>query len=101
MQQITEILVGEKVFRESQPAELDSPKRRSTVIPITGPRVNVWRVLSRDPDRDEDNYGVLLEETNDHYFVQLEGDYRIERFEKKTRHGVTAYRIHKLRDVSS
>jgi hypothetical protein len=101
MQQIAEVLVGEKVFRESQPTELAAPKRRATFTPPTGPRVNVWRILSRDPDRDEDNEGVLVEETVDHYFVQVDGDAFVSRFHKKTRHGVTAYRIHKLREPSS
>ena len=101
MQQIAEVLVGEKVFRESQPTELAAPKRRATFILPSGPRVNVWRILSRDPDKDEDNEGVLVEETIDHYFVQLDGDNFVSRFEKKTRHGVTAYRLHKLPNLSS
>jgi len=101
MQQITEILVGEKVFRESQPSELAAPKRRSTFIPPTGQRVSVWRILSRDPDRDEDNYGVLVEETTDHYFVQVDGNNFVSRFEKKSNTGVIRYRLHKLREPSS
>jgi len=101
MQQIAEVLVGEKVFRESQPTELAAPKRRSTFIPPTGPRVNVWRILSSDPDREEDNEGVLVEETVDHYFVQLDGDAFVSQFEKKSNTGVIRYRLHKLREPSS
>jgi hypothetical protein len=64
-----------------------------------GDRVNVYRILSRDPDRDEDNFGVLVNETDTHYFVQVEGENRVSRFEKTNIRGITAYRIHKLLEM--
>lgn len=81
---------------KDRPTEADliaAPKRRSTFIPVTGRRVNCWRIISRDPDVDEDNEGVLVEETDTHYFVQVDGENRVRPFEKFSSTGVRQYRI--------
>jgi len=73
--------------------ELVAPKRRATYVPVTGPRVTVWRILSKDPDHYEDNLGVLVDETYDHYFVQVDGEQSVSRFEKRSDTGVIRYRL--------
>ena len=73
--------------------------RRATWIPLVGERVNCWRIVSRDPDEDEDNFGAYIGESPERFYIQLDGDDVATRFEKKSRHGVTVYRIHKLIEV--
>jgi len=74
-------------------SSFDAPRRRSTFTPVAGPRVTVWRILSKDPDHYEDNLGVLVDETYDHYFVQVDGEQSVSRFEKRSDTGVIRYRL--------
>lgn len=67
-------------------------RRRETFQPATLPRVTLWRVISRDPDENEDVPGILVQENETAYWLIAEGEFEPRAYPKRTREGVTIWR---------
>jgi hypothetical protein len=74
----------------------DYPRRRETFEAPTAQRVLVWRVVSRDPDENEDHHGALISETTQLFNVQLDGDAFVTAIPKMSATTPGGYRIAKL-----
>jgi len=83
--------------------ELVAPKRRATYVPVFGygERVTVDRVISRDPDRDTDPIaGMFIQETGLAYWVHVDGEETVGRFNKTLPSGAKFWRIHKSTEAT-
>jgi hypothetical protein len=67
--------------------------KRETYITPEPVRVLVWRILSRDDDRNEDHTGTLVSETADEITILEDGDAYPTYYPKRTTTGVTLYRM--------
>jgi hypothetical protein len=71
--------------------------KRETYISPEPVRVLVWRIVSRDPDENEDHYGSLISETFDEITILEDGDAYPTFYPKRTLTGVTLYRMHTVK----
>ena len=69
------------------------PQRRATFVAATPINVIVWRVISRDPDENEDHAGVLIGESLDEITILEPGEAFPRFYPKRTAAGVTLYRM--------
>ena len=84
--------------------ELVAPKRRETFVPVFGygDRVNMWRTITNDPDvYDDDNPGTFIRADESAYWVRIDGEEAVGRFNKRRTNGAPNWRIHKLLEVQS
>jgi len=81
-----------------------APKRRATYVPVFGygERVTLDRVISRDPDRDTDPIaGMFIQETGLAYWVLIDGEETVGRFNKTLPSGAKNWRIHRDTEARS
>jgi len=72
-------------------------------VPVFGyeDRVNMWRTISNDPDRyDDDNPGIFVTETVNAYWVRLDREEALSRFNKKHTNGAPNWRITRLTETT-
>jgi hypothetical protein len=75
--------------------QLNEPRRyrrRKTWIPRAGEKVTVWRAL-HDPDREIEHKGVYISETDDTYFVHVDGEELESPFARRDDHGAILWRL--------
>ena len=64
-----------------------------------GDRVNVYRTISNDPDRyDDDNAGTFVTETDEAYWVLIDG-LHVAQFTKRRTNGAPNWRITRLTET--
>jgi len=65
-----------------------------------GDRVNMWRTITNDPDRyDDDNAGTFVHDDGKAYWVRLDRETKVGRFNKKFTNGANNWRIHTLTET--
>ena len=79
----------------TDPTDFPPNTKRATYVAPEPVRVLVWRILSRDPDENEDHRGVLIDSTDDEITILEDGDAYPSYYPKRTAAGVTLYRMQK------
>ena len=65
-----------------------------------GDRVNVYRTISNDPDRyDDDNAGTFVTENDEAYWVRIDGENVVAPFTKRRINGAPNWRITQLTET--
>ena len=75
---------------------------RPLYVPVFGygDRVNMWRTITNDPDRyDDDNAGTFVTENDEAYWVRLDRENVVAPFTKRRINGAPNWRITRLTET--